>query len=74
MTESEGLCCKRDFFSYCSEVDVRNKVVILKIVAFFEFLPKWQMMKQDIQFPAVPVDITSFSLTPTMTTRPHKKD
>ena len=35
------------FFSYCSEVDVRNKVDILKIVAAFEFLPKWQMMKQD---------------------------
>ena len=26
---------------------MRNKVVILKIVASFEFLPKWQMMKQD---------------------------
>ena len=41
--------CKRGFFSYCSEVDVRNKVVILKIVASFEFLPKWQKMKQDTQ-------------------------
>ena len=47
MTECEGLCCKRDFFSYCSEVDGRKKVVILKIVASFEFLPKGQMMKQD---------------------------
>ena len=47
MSECQGLCCKRGFFSTVSEVDVRNKVVILKIVASFEFLLKWQMMKED---------------------------
>ena len=57
------------FFLYCSEVDVRNKVVKLKIVASFEFLPKWQH-----PHPPVPFDITPFSWTPTMTTRPYKRD
>ena len=48
MTESEGLCCKRGFFrivaGLCEELS-RN---VLNI-ASFEFLPKWQMMKQETQ-------------------------
>ena len=47
----KGYVVRKVFFSYCSEVDVRNKVVILKIVASFDFLPKWQMMKQDTHRP-----------------------
>ena len=63
MTESEGLCCKQGFFSYCSEVDARNKVVIIKIVAsnLLCFLP---VANDETGHPPVPFDITPFSLTP----------
>ena len=46
MTESEGLCCKRGFFPIVAGLCEKLSRHVLNI-ASFEFLPKWQMMKQE---------------------------
>ena len=46
MTESEGLCCKRGFFRIVAGLCEKLSSHVLNI-ASFEFLPKWQMMKQE---------------------------
>ena len=68
-TECEMLCCKRRFFRIVARLCEKLSWHVLNL-ASFEFLPK----NDETEYPPVPFDITPFSLTPTMTTRPHKQD
>ena len=46
MTESEGLCRKRGFFRIVAGLCEKLSRHVPNI-ASFEFLPKWEMMKQE---------------------------
>ena len=46
MTESDGLCCKRGFFRIVAGLCEKQSRHVLNI-AFFDFFPRWQMMKQE---------------------------
>ena len=72
MTKCKEPWCKRGFtFSYCSKLLWEIKLSCSKCRFFWV---STKVANDETGYPPVPFDITPLSLTPTVTTRPHKQN